>query len=218
MGGWGVRRSGYFRRMAGALHRGASPAPRVLSGSTRRPRSLAAAQVRECHGNSEVWQCALRRCPGRAESAAPTAETDESRSAGPTPPPEQDLRWPAPPGFRFSVDDETCLAAPGPPQAAAAGAGAGFESNWPTCVHCGGKARPAILMFGDAAWHDDDEQERRWLAWQRAVMGEASRRGSAFIATIVEVGAGGNVTTVRNLAEDLLEQVSDKKSHYSMRR
>eukprot|EP00976_Prorocentrum_cordatum_P025173 511454-Prorocentrum_minimum.AAC.1 len=36
----------------------------------------------------------------------------------------------------------------------------GFEgTNHPQCIHCGGTARPAILMFGDYKWVDDDDQE-----------------------------------------------------------
>jgi NAD-dependent SIR2 family protein deacetylase len=40
---------------------------------------------------------------------------------------------------------------------------------WPRCPHCNGTARPAILMFGDTEWVDDDEQEQRFEKWSEAV-------------------------------------------------
>jgi len=81
----------------------------------------------------------------------------------------------------------------------------GFRSNHPSCPSCHGPARPAILMFGDMAWQDVDSQEERWQAWTHAVCAEisaAKEQGRPQLrAAILEIGAGGNVTTVRNTSE-----------------
>ncbi|KUZ67229.1 NAD-dependent protein deacetylase [Burkholderia ubonensis] len=63
----------------------------------------------------------------------------------------------------------------------------------PACPHCGGLARPNILMFGDAGWIGAryDAQERAledWLA------------GAGRVA-VVEVGAGTAIPTVRLISE-----------------
>ncbi|WP_245856816.1 SIR2 family NAD-dependent protein deacylase [Actinoalloteichus hoggarensis] len=65
----------------------------------------------------------------------------------------------------------------------------------PVCPHCGGLARPNILMFGDARWVGDRSEERltevsRW------------RRGPHTAKlVVVELGAGTAVPTVRRQAE-----------------
>lgn len=67
----------------------------------------------------------------------------------------------------------------------------------PSCPSCGALARPNILMFGDADWIPDRTAEqllahRTWLRELRT----AHRR-----LTVVEVGAGTAVPTVRREAE-----------------
>ena len=97
-------------------------------------------EVRECHGNSEVWQCAHRKCPGRpserpsngphvgAAAAGDTAAAMAEGGVGSEAPTEESTvsssgaccakpRWPVPPAFRFRVNDETMLAEQGPAQA-----------------------------------------------------------------------------------------------------
>ncbi|BBG05153.1 MULTISPECIES: SIR2 family NAD-dependent protein deacylase [Pseudonocardia] len=64
----------------------------------------------------------------------------------------------------------------------------------PACPGCGGLARPAILMFGDAGWDDTQaapalQQHVDWLA--------AHRGGLA----VVELGAGTALPTVRRRSE-----------------
>jgi len=156
-------------------------------------------EVRECHGNTEVWQCGGDKpCCKRT--------------------------WRAPLNFRFAVDTRTMraprsargIAEPDPTAAAsekvgsvdkakAAGQDEGTEkarvgrvhkpfgrrnaplsrlpreeseevavafpsgSNWPSCPFCKGPARPAVLMFNDLQWINDAAQERRWQAWKEAV-------------------------------------------------
>jgi NAD-dependent SIR2 family protein deacetylase len=77
------------------------------------------------------------------------------------------------------IDEEQCL----------------MRSELPRCRHCGGLARPNILMFGDGGWLPSrtDEQYMRLRAWIRAV-----RR-----PVVVELGAGTDIPTVRHAGESL---------------
>ncbi|OQO92826.1 NAD-dependent protein deacetylase [Saccharomonospora piscinae] len=63
----------------------------------------------------------------------------------------------------------------------------------PSCPHCGGLARPNILMFGDGDWLGDRSQAQldAYTAWLRAARSLA----------VVELGAGLAVPTVRRQAE-----------------
>jgi len=175
-----------------------------------------AAEIRECHGNTEIYQCS-KTCAGV---------------------------WRAPAGFKFRVDQGTMLAGSGVALSPEAGvqavvtekkdiaekpcigqvsgggrphtlrympapscdASAGFATNQPTCIHCGGPGRPAILMFGDSRWQDVDSQEARWVAWQRAVEEfVADTKDKVVRIVILELGAGGNVPTVRRTSEACLK-------------
>lgn len=61
----------------------------------------------------------------------------------------------------------------------------------PRCIHCGGLARPNVLMFGDGQWQPqrNEEQQRRYDHW-RASLEKPS-------LVVVELGAGTAVPTVR---------------------
>jgi NAD-dependent SIR2 family protein deacetylase len=61
----------------------------------------------------------------------------------------------------------------------------------PSCPHCGGVARPNVLMFGDWGWIGDrtERQERRFAAWLESLRGKR--------LVVVECGAGTAVPTVR---------------------
>ena len=69
-------------------------------------------------------------------------------------------------------------------------------NDFPTCPHCGGMARPNILMFGDWHWQSQmqDEKERKLMAWLKQVNNLA----------IIELGAGTGVPSVRNFSERLI--------------
>lgn len=64
-------------------------------------------------------------------------------------------------------------------------------SPFPTCPHCGGIARPNILMFGDWHWvsQRSDRQMLLYEAWRRRCA------GAKLVA--VELGAGLAIPTVR---------------------
>jgi NAD-dependent SIR2 family protein deacetylase len=77
------------------------------------------------------------------------------------------------------VDDETCE----------------LLSGFPTCPHCGEIARPNILMFGDWHWLDHRSEI------QKAAMLDWSRKTERLV--VVEIGAGTDIPTVRNLGENV---------------
>ena len=67
----------------------------------------------------------------------------------------------------------------------------------PRCHHCGGMARPNILMFGDGAWIGDRShaQEMRFSHWLQEFEKKSAR------LTVIELGAGTAVPTVRYTSE-----------------
>ncbi|EJO54595.1 SIR2 family NAD-dependent protein deacylase [Burkholderia multivorans] len=65
----------------------------------------------------------------------------------------------------------------------------------PRCPHCGGLARPNILMFGDAGWLG-----ARYAEQERALQQWIARAGRV---AVVEIGAGTAIPTVRMLSEQL---------------
>jgi len=89
--------------------------------------------------------------------------------------------WPAPASMSFTVDPTTCRA----------------EGELPRCPDCGALARPNILMFQDAGWQPRRTvaQEQTFEAWLKA---HAMAR-----LTVIELGAGAAITTVRRCSESL---------------
>ena len=118
-------------------------------------------EVHEIHGNCEQWQCAERCTPQRwaappehrfhVDETSRLAEEDVAPQVPPRggasasqmadkPPAEKYPRpWMAP--VRTEPTDSASAFA--------------FSSNWPTCITCGGKARPAVLMFNDHKYQTD---------------------------------------------------------------
>jgi NAD-dependent SIR2 family protein deacetylase len=68
----------------------------------------------------------------------------------------------------------------------------------PTCPHCGGLARPNILMFNDPDWIEDraDRQAQRQQAWLAKV-----RR-----PVVIEIGAGSAIPSVRHFSQQVIAQ------------
>jgi NAD-dependent SIR2 family protein deacetylase len=68
----------------------------------------------------------------------------------------------------------------------------------PTCPHCGGLARPNILMFGDGDWLErrSEAQAARQQAWLAK-----TRR-----PVVVELGAGTAIPSVRHFSNHIVQQ------------
>lgn len=68
-------------------------------------------------------------------------------------------------------------------------------SELPKCPHCGGLARPNVLMFGDSKWVDarSEQQNTRYHRWLRSIKDQR--------LTIIEIGAGIAVPSVRYESE-----------------
>lgn len=69
----------------------------------------------------------------------------------------------------------------------------------PLCPHCGGLARPNILMFSDYDFVDDrtEAQRKRRLDWLERVKFAGAK------LVVIELGAGTVVPTVRHFSEQL---------------
>jgi NAD-dependent SIR2 family protein deacetylase len=68
----------------------------------------------------------------------------------------------------------------------------------PVCPHCGGLARPNILMFNDTEWLED-------RAWQQAARLERWL-GSVCRPVVVELGAGTAIPSVRRFSERIVRR------------
>jgi len=89
--------------------------------------------------------------------------------------------WPAD-GFLPEVDVAQCLLLNAPP----------------VCPHCGGLARPNILMFSDSGWLEEraEQQAERLETWLASV-----RR-----PVVVELGAGTAIPSVRHFSQRILRE------------
>jgi len=91
--------------------------------------------------------------------------------------------------------------------------------NWPRCPHCGGPGRPAILMFADMAWVENEAQESRWEAWVGTVSATAKAMestGRRLRTAILEIGCGENVRTVRMMTEDTARHLAKYGAHVTV--
>ncbi len=70
----------------------------------------------------------------------------------------------------------------------------------PCCRHCGGMARPNIMMFNDFSWLSDrsHEQQKRFAQWLQHLPKKSAR------LAVIELGAGTAIPTVRHTAERLV--------------
>ncbi|KIE43410.1 SIR2 family NAD-dependent protein deacylase [Geobacter anodireducens] len=67
----------------------------------------------------------------------------------------------------------------------------------PRCIHCGGVARPNILMFGDYCWING-RTARQQRNFDEFLADARGRR-----AVVVELGAGTAIPTIRYLTEEV---------------
>ena len=70
----------------------------------------------------------------------------------------------------------------------------------PRCPQCGGLARPNVLMFGDGKWRSNRSDA------QLAALDEWASGIEARALTIIEMGAGQAIPTVRRFGESLQRQ------------
>ena len=73
-----------------------------------------------------------------------------------------------------------------------------LSNRLPVCPHCGGLARPNILMFDDWDWLDLHQQQQ-W-AQQQAWL-ETVRR-----PLVIEIGAGTAIPTVRHFSQRIVQR------------
>jgi len=80
----------------------------------------------------------------------------------------------------------------------------GFKAQYPlpSCLYCGGMARPNILMFGDWGWNysQTDAQRDRLVSWMDTIEKENGK------IVVIEMGAGTAVPTVRNTSEQIAKR------------
>ncbi len=67
----------------------------------------------------------------------------------------------------------------------------------PRCIHCGGTARPNILMFGDDSWIGNRSRGQQ----MRLDLFLDQHRESSLV--VIELGAGTAIPTIRALSENL---------------
>eukprot|EP00419_Tripos_fusus_P037614 CAMPEP_0172777066 /NCGR_PEP_ID=MMETSP1074-20121228/201097_1 /TAXON_ID=2916 /ORGANISM="Ceratium fusus, Strain PA161109" /LENGTH=447 /DNA_ID=CAMNT_0013613951 /DNA_START=144 /DNA_END=1487 /DNA_ORIENTATION=+ len=174
-----------------------------------------AGEVRECHGNTEFWQCSdvccerIWRAPtnymfkvnSRTLMAANPSEL-ASNDAQEMPPQDEASTEPII-GKPVTAIRQTLLAGL-PKYVETKQSRAMFRrQNRPVCPRCGVPARPAVLMFMDLAWVDNVMQEKRYRSWLQAVQDECQeRRFPPINAVILEIGAGKCVPTVRMNSQD----------------
>lgn len=79
----------------------------------------------------------------------------------------------------------------------------------PTCKHCGGIARPNVLMFEDTSflWDVLSEQEAAYDKWAEGLVDKK--------LVIIEIGAGTTVPTIRYHGESLCADYPDE--HFMVR-
>lgn len=73
------------------------------------------------------------------------------------------------------------------------------RGNLPKCKACGALARPNIMMFGDPQWNPDRtlEQRERMNQWLLSLNKPK--------VTIIEIGAGTGIPTIRNFSENMTD-------------
>ena len=72
----------------------------------------------------------------------------------------------------------------------------------PSCPHCGGLARPNVMMFGDWDWIDrrSSEQSTRLDAWLSSVTRPI----------VIELGAGTTIPSVRHFSQRVIHQLGGR--------
>ena len=76
----------------------------------------------------------------------------------------------------------------------------------PRCRHCGGLARPNILMFNDGSWlaRRSEMQSQHFAEWIASLKKKSAR------FAVVELGAGTTIPTVRRTSETTARQLAGR--------
>lgn len=95
--------------------------------------------------------------------------------------------------FSPDVDEDACL----------------LRNTFPLCPHCGGMARPNVLMFGDWTWIPERQQaqagrQAKWLS-------------SAKNPVVIELGAGTAIPSVRNFSESVVQRLGGRLVRINLR-
>jgi NAD-dependent SIR2 family protein deacetylase len=72
----------------------------------------------------------------------------------------------------------------------------------PTCPHCGGLARPNILMFGDLDWNEQRAEAQATRLRRRL---EQARR-----PVVIEIGAGTAIPSVRRFSHQVIQRFNGR--------
>ncbi|MFZ6872043.1 SIR2 family NAD-dependent protein deacylase [Undibacterium sp. Di27W] len=79
----------------------------------------------------------------------------------------------------------------------------------PTCPHCGGMARPNILMFDDADWNAHRQQQQ--AARQNSWFGQIRQ------PLVIELGAGTAIPSVRNFSQRVIAHFGGRLLRINLR-
>ena len=154
--------------------------------------------VLECHGSKMRWQCATP-C---------TEQVWDIHGAS------SDFRFPEAfaPGDGDEARTVAAVAADSTSATASFMAVCGERRQPPTCPHCHGPARPAVLLFGSdgAALYERPTQVAAWRDWRRRVEDDLTANRGRKVA-IIEVGAGTSVPSVRLACEGLLNALGPRQ-------
>jgi len=145
-------------------------------------------EIREVHGSIGVWQC-HKPCIQKL--------------------------WRAPSEFEFEVNQTTMLASPVKSSSIPLLPSIkGFETNHPSCIYCGERSRPNVLMFEDTKWICDSVVLETYMTWETVVWNlleaNTSVNQKLIKMVILEIGAGDRVRTVRKESEKYLTKWRDK--------
>ena len=79
------------------------------------------------------------------------------------------------------------------------------------CKVCCGPMRPAIVMFADSNCVEDEDSEERFRNWKQSIVSAAEEvsKKKDFNFVVVEIGAGKNVTTIRNLTREFCKSITE---------
>mmetsp|Transcript_4062 Transcript_4062/g.7057 ORF Transcript_4062/g.7057 Transcript_4062/m.7057 type:complete len:346 (-) Transcript_4062:53-1090(-) len=96
------------------------------------------------------------------------------------------------PSFSFSVDLKTLHT----------------STPLPECTCCNKPMRPNVLMFNDKSWAPRNDAEQTWDAWRELAI-EVTLEKSSHHLTILELGAGTKVPTLRREMEYMIETLEE---------